>query len=107
MTLPTAPLLEVIPVGYLALSGVSAGIAWGLGKCFGLSKIRRNLAVAGATFMNSNTLPIALMQTMSSSLSLKWKADDTRAKVSWFSPQTNVNSIGITLLYALLLDAVI
>ncbi|PLW46388.1 hypothetical protein PCASD_05455 [Puccinia coronata f. sp. avenae] len=72
--------LWVIPVGYLALSGVSAGIAWGLGKCFGLSKIRRNLAVAGATFMNSNTLPIALMQTMSSSLSLKWKADDTRAK---------------------------
>lgn len=30
--------------------------------------------------MNSNTLPIALMQTMSGSLSLKWKPDDTPAK---------------------------
>ncbi|KNZ47684.1 hypothetical protein VP01_621g1 [Puccinia sorghi] len=72
--------LWVIPVGYLVLSGLSASVAWGLGKCFGLSKTRRNLAIAGATFMNSNTLPIALMQTMAGSLSLKWKADDTQEK---------------------------
>ncbi|EFP81004.2 uncharacterized protein PGTG_07256 [Puccinia graminis f. sp. tritici CRL 75-36-700-3] len=69
--------LWVIPVGYLILSCASAAVAWALGTCFRLSKIRRNLAVAGATFMNSNTLPIALMQTMSSSPFLKWKADDT------------------------------
>lgn len=72
--------LWVIPVGYLVLSGLSASVAWGFGKCFGLSRTRRNLAIAGATFMNSNTLPIALMQTMSGSLSLKWKADDTPGK---------------------------
>ncbi|KAH9451425.1 hypothetical protein Pst134EB_018894 [Puccinia striiformis f. sp. tritici] len=72
--------LWVIPVGYLILSCVSAGVAWGLGMCFGLSKIRRNLSIAGTTFMNSNTLPIALMQTMSGALSLKWKEDDTAEK---------------------------
>ncbi|KAH9451427.1 hypothetical protein MJO28_009064 [Puccinia striiformis f. sp. tritici] len=72
--------LWVIPVGYLVLSFVSAAVAWGLGMCFGLSMIRRNVSIAGATFMNSNTLPIALMQTMSATLTLKWKEDDTAEK---------------------------
>lgn len=69
--------LWTVPVGYLVLSGVSAAVAWGVAKCFRFSKTRRNIAIASATFMNSNTLPIALMQTMTHSLHLKWKEDDT------------------------------
>ncbi|KAI9616069.1 hypothetical protein H4Q26_011321 [Puccinia striiformis f. sp. tritici PST-130] len=93
--------LWVIPVGYLVLSFVSAAVAWGLGMCFGLSMIRRNVSIAGATFMNSNTLPIALMQTMSATLTLKWKEDDTAEKTG----PSNISSYAPSLAQFCVADA--
>ncbi|KAI8452056.1 auxin efflux carrier [Phakopsora pachyrhizi] len=60
--------LWIVPVGFLVLSIVSAFVAWMVGFIFNLRKGYLILAIAASTFMNSNTLPIALMGTFSNSL---------------------------------------
>lgn len=42
-------------------------------------KNSRNFAMAAATFMNSNSLPVALLQSLAATLpDLKWGEDDTK-----------------------------
>lgn len=71
--------LAVIPVGFAIVTIVSMGIAWILSKVFRLKKSQAAFAIACAGFPNSNSLPVALMQSLIVSVSdLKWGPDDTR-----------------------------
>ncbi|KAF8483287.1 auxin efflux carrier [Russula ochroleuca] len=54
--------LWIIPIFFLLVTGVSLGVAWLLGNLFRLRPSQRNFAMAAATFMNSNSLPVALLQ---------------------------------------------
>jgi len=60
--------LWVIPVSFVVITGVSFASAWSLGKMFRLSRLQFRVAIAGAMFMNANTLPNALIQSLSVSL---------------------------------------
>lgn len=71
--------LWIVPVGFVVVSVVSALVAWGMGFIFRLSRSQRAFAIACATFMNSNSLPIALMQSLTYTVeSLKWGTEDSR-----------------------------
>ncbi|KAF8546127.1 hypothetical protein OG21DRAFT_1220288 [Imleria badia] len=49
-----------------------------LSRSHGLSDPRRNFATAASMFMNSNSLPVALMQSLATTVPLlKWGPDDT------------------------------
>ncbi|KAH8996352.1 auxin efflux carrier [Lactarius akahatsu] len=56
--------LWIIPIFFLLVSGVSLVVAWFLGNVFRLRPSQRNFAMAAATFMNSNSLPVALLQSL-------------------------------------------
>jgi len=59
-----------------ALSKVSCFLIWQMeiSLCFA-----RNFAMAAATFMNSNSLPVALLQSLAATVpDLKWGEDDTK-----------------------------
>ncbi|POW14757.1 hypothetical protein PSTT_02669 [Puccinia striiformis] len=60
--------LWIIPASFAIITSVSFASAWCLGKMFRLSRLHLNVAVAGAMFMNTNTIPIALIQSLSLSL---------------------------------------
>lgn len=60
--------LWVIPLGFVIITSVSFGVSCCLGKAFRLPKPYLNLAIAGSIFMNTNTIPIALIQSLSLSL---------------------------------------
>ncbi|CCM04774.1 uncharacterized protein FIBRA_06965 [Fibroporia radiculosa] len=69
--------LWIIPIFFVITTGVSMIVALVLGWMLGLKKTQRNFAVAAAMFMNSNSLPIALMQSMVITVpGLKWGPDD-------------------------------
>ncbi|KAH9177755.1 auxin efflux carrier [Lactarius sanguifluus] len=87
--------LWIIPIFFLLVSGVSLVVAWFLGNVFrppALTKVchfildthivlhpRRNFAMAAATFMNSNSLPVALLQSLAATVpGLRWGEDDTK-----------------------------
>ncbi|KAH9973772.1 membrane transport protein-domain-containing protein [Lactifluus volemus] len=71
--------LWIIPIFFLFVSGVSLVTAWLLGSLFRLRPSQRNFAMAAATFMNSNSLPVALLQSLAVSVpGLKWGEDDTK-----------------------------
>ncbi|KAG5641775.1 hypothetical protein DXG03_004270 [Asterophora parasitica] len=54
-------------------------VSFTLGWLFGLKKSQRSFAMAAAMFMNSNSLPIALMQSLVVSVpGLKWTKDDNK-----------------------------
>ncbi|KAG8753467.1 hypothetical protein FRC14_006012 [Serendipita sp. 396] len=54
-------------------------VSWGLSKACKLKRSQRAFAIAAAMFMNSNSLPIALMQSLVVTVhGLKWGKDDTR-----------------------------
>jgi auxin efflux carrier family protein len=56
------------------------GVAYVLGTMFRLKRSQRSFAMAAAMFMNSNSLPIALMQSLVVTVpDLKWKKDDTKS----------------------------
>ncbi|THH06131.1 hypothetical protein EW145_g4298 [Phellinidium pouzarii] len=72
--------LWVVPVFFILVSGVSWSISNLLGRLFCLKASQRNYAVAAAMFMNSNSLPIALMQSLIATVpGLKWGDDDTKS----------------------------
>jgi predicted permease len=55
-------------------------VAYLLGTAFRLKRSQRSFAMAAAMFMNSNSLPIALMQSLVITVpGLKWGNDDTRS----------------------------
>lgn len=71
--------LHVIPIGFVIITLASILAAWGLGTLVGLNKRQRNFAIACGAFQNSNSLPIALMQSLVVTVpSLKWSAHDTK-----------------------------
>ncbi|KAI0296456.1 auxin efflux carrier [Russula brevipes] len=71
--------LWIVPIFFLLVTGVSLGVAWVLGNLFRLRPSQRNFAMAAATFMNSNSLPVALLQSMAATVpGLKWGDDDTK-----------------------------
>lgn len=69
--------LWVIPIFFIAVTVFSALVARVLSRIFGLKKSHRNFAMAASMFMNSNSLPIALMQSLVITVGgLKWTPDD-------------------------------
>ncbi|KWU41790.1 auxin efflux carrier [Rhodotorula sp. JG-1b] len=71
--------LYIIPIGFVLVSCFSAAVAYSLGKATGLKKGQRNFAIACATFQNSNSLPIALLQSLiGEKLPLAWGPHDTK-----------------------------
>lgn len=71
--------LHVIPVGFVLITSASALSAYLLGGLVGLNKRQRNFAIACGAFPNSNSLPIALMQSLVATVPhLKWTAHDTK-----------------------------
>ncbi|ORY92885.1 membrane transport protein-domain-containing protein [Leucosporidium creatinivorum] len=71
--------LYIIPVGFVIISTFSAAVAWGMGKVFRLKKSQRNFAIACTMFQNSNSLPIALMQSLiGEHMPLSWGPKDNK-----------------------------
>ncbi|EKM57652.1 uncharacterized protein PHACADRAFT_170886 [Phanerochaete carnosa HHB-10118-sp] len=69
--------LWIIPIFFVVTTAISMTVAWVLGFTFRLKRSQRSFAVAAAMFMNSNSLPIALMQSLVITVpGLKWGDDD-------------------------------
>ncbi|CAD7065802.1 unnamed protein product [Tilletia caries] len=56
--------LYIVPIGFVIITLVSSMSALLLSKIAGLSKAQRNFAIACAMSPNSNSLPVALMQSL-------------------------------------------
>ncbi|CAO1616651.1 unnamed protein product [Sympodiomycopsis kandeliae] len=56
--------LIIVPIGFVIITAVSAFAAWALSKLARLSKAQRNFALACSISPNSNSLPVALMQSL-------------------------------------------
>ncbi|CUA76789.1 putative transporter C5D6,04 [Schizosaccharomyces pombe 972h-] [Rhizoctonia solani] len=71
--------LWIIPIFFVGITIVSSLVAWVLGTVFGLKRSQRNFAIAASAFQNSNSLPIALMQSLVVTVhELKWGKGDTK-----------------------------
>ncbi|KAF9446034.1 hypothetical protein P691DRAFT_804774, partial [Macrolepiota fuliginosa MF-IS2] len=71
--------LWVIPIFFIIVTAVSAIIAFVLGWVLRLKRSQRSFAMAAAMFMNSNSLPIALLQSLVVSVpGLKWDEGDSK-----------------------------
>ncbi|TFY54918.1 hypothetical protein EVJ58_g8576, partial [Rhodofomes roseus] len=69
--------LWIIPIFFVFTTGVSMVVAYVFGWLLRLKKSQRSFAVAASMFMNSNSLPIALMQSLVVTVpNLKWGDDD-------------------------------
>ncbi|KAI5989585.1 membrane transport protein-domain-containing protein [Pisolithus albus] len=77
LTLEKLRELWVIPLFFLLISGLSGLIANVFAHVCRLKRSQRNFAIAASMFMNSNSLPVALMQSLVATVpGLKWTADD-------------------------------
>ncbi|KAF4583555.1 Auxin efflux carrier [Pleurotus pulmonarius] len=71
--------LWIIPIFFTVVTLVSMSIAFVLGWMFRLKRSQRSFAMAAAMFMNSNSLPIALMQSLVVTVpGLKWGPGDNK-----------------------------
>lgn len=71
--------LWIIPIFFVGITAVSSLVAFVLGVVFGLKRSQRNFAIAASAFQNSNSLPIALMQSLVVTVrELKWGKGDTK-----------------------------
>ncbi|KAJ3858033.1 membrane transport protein-domain-containing protein [Lentinula lateritia] len=71
--------LWVIPIFFIIVTTVSMCVAWFLAVTFRLSRSQRSFAIAASMFMNSNSLPVALMQSLVVTVhGLKWSKDDNK-----------------------------
>ncbi|CAA7265021.1 unnamed protein product [Cyclocybe aegerita] len=71
--------LWVIPIWFVIVTTASMSVGRVLGFVFGLKQSQRSFVMAAAMFMNSNALPIALMQSLVISVpDLAWGDDDNR-----------------------------
>ncbi|KAF9788658.1 membrane transport protein-domain-containing protein [Thelephora terrestris] len=71
--------LWVIPIFFIVVTSLSMGVAFLLGWVLRLKRSQRSFAVAASMFMNSNSLPIALMQSLVVTVpGLRWEADDDK-----------------------------
>ncbi|TDL22730.1 hypothetical protein BD410DRAFT_788025, partial [Rickenella mellea] len=72
--------LWIIPIVFVVVTAVSMAVSFSLGWLFRLKRSQRSFAMAAAMFMNSNSLPIALMQSLVVTVDgLKWDDDDTKS----------------------------
>ncbi|KAF9234456.1 hypothetical protein BU15DRAFT_79010 [Melanogaster broomeanus] len=70
--------LWVIPIFFVVVTGLSGLVAHALARTCRLSRSQVNFATAASMFMNSNSLPVALMQSLASTVPLlKWGPDDS------------------------------
>ncbi|THU93630.1 hypothetical protein K435DRAFT_669909 [Dendrothele bispora CBS 962.96] len=71
--------LWIIPIFFVIVTLVSMSVAFLLGWIFRVKKSQRSFAMAAAMFMNSNSLPIALMQSLVVTVGgLHWTDDDNK-----------------------------
>jgi predicted permease len=71
--------LWIIPLFFVLVSLVSMTVSYILGHLFRLRTSQRSFAMAAAMFMNSNSLPIALMQSLVVTVpGLKWEEHDNK-----------------------------
>ncbi|KAH8087206.1 membrane transport protein-domain-containing protein [Cristinia sonorae] len=71
--------LWIIPIFFVVTTVVSMVVAFVLGWLFRLKRSQRSFAIASSMFMNSNSLPIALMQSLVVTVpGLKWGKDDNK-----------------------------
>ncbi|KAK7463023.1 hypothetical protein VKT23_007605 [Stygiomarasmius scandens] len=71
--------LWIIPIFFVIVTLVSMSVAFLLGWIFRLKRSQRSFAMAAAMFMNSNSLPIALMQSLVVTVGgLHWTDDDNK-----------------------------
>ena len=71
--------LWVIPIFFVVVTLLSMAVAFFLGLTFRLKRSQRSFAVAASMFMNSNSLPIALMQSLVVTVpALRWEAGDDK-----------------------------
>ncbi|KJA25732.1 hypothetical protein HYPSUDRAFT_37175 [Hypholoma sublateritium FD-334 SS-4] len=71
--------LWVIPIWFVIVTTASMAVGRLLGWIFGLRRSQRSFVMAAAMFMNSNALPIALMQSLVVSVpDLAWGSDDNK-----------------------------
>ncbi|KAH9923023.1 auxin efflux carrier [Amylocystis lapponica] len=71
--------LWIIPIFFVITTGVSMVVAYAFGWMLRLKRSQRSFAVAASMFMNSNSLPIALMQSLVITVpGLKWGEDDNK-----------------------------
>ncbi|OSX61260.1 hypothetical protein POSPLADRAFT_1182402 [Postia placenta MAD-698-R-SB12] len=69
--------LWIIPIFFVVTTAVSMIVAYLLSWLLRLKRSQRSFAIAAAMFMNSNSLPIALMQSLVLTVpGLKWGEDD-------------------------------
>ncbi|KAI6040828.1 membrane transport protein-domain-containing protein [Pisolithus marmoratus] len=79
LTLEKLRELWVIPLIFLLICGPSGLIANVLARRYRLKRSQRNFAIAASVFMNSNSLPVALMQSLVTTVpGLKWTPDDNQ-----------------------------
>ena len=71
--------LWVIPIFFVIVTVLSMAVAFLLGWALQLKRSQRSFAIAASMFMNSNSLPIALMQSLVVTVpTLRWEADDDK-----------------------------
>ncbi|KAK0203358.1 auxin efflux carrier [Desarmillaria ectypa] len=71
--------LWIIPLFFVIVTLASMSVAFVLGWIFRLKKSQRRFGMAAAMIMNTNTLPIALMQSLVlTAPGLKWGEDDDK-----------------------------
>ncbi|GJJ14944.1 hypothetical protein Clacol_009214 [Clathrus columnatus] len=72
--------LWIIPIVFIVTTLTSMLVAYSFSYLLGLTRSQRAFAMAAAMFMNSNSFPVALMQSiiLTSSNLLKWQKDDTK-----------------------------
>ena len=71
--------LWVIPIFFVIVTVLSMAVAFTLGWTFRIKRSQRSFAMAASMFMNSNSLPIALMQSLVVTVpALRWEAEDTK-----------------------------
>ncbi|KAF8527630.1 auxin efflux carrier [Hysterangium stoloniferum] len=71
--------LWIIPIVFVVTTICSMLVAYVFGSVLRLKRSQRSFAMAASMFMNSNSLPVALMQSMVYSVNmLRWGDDDTK-----------------------------
>ncbi|KAH9818699.1 auxin efflux carrier, partial [Melampsora americana] len=69
--------VTLVPVGFCLVTAVSALVGLILSNLFRVNSSQRAIIVSGSMFMNTNTIPVALIQSLSMSLPiLKSQPDD-------------------------------
>ncbi|KAF9225657.1 auxin efflux carrier [Gyrodon lividus] len=70
--------LWIIPIFFVVVTGLSGLVANALARACRLNRSQVNFATAASMFMNSNSLPVALMQSLASTVPLlKWGPEDS------------------------------